>query len=124
MMINVMYSGRLGGMLYEKRQLLAERLTSIGFDVLPAQGTYFVVADFKQLEPLLSSETSYIDDVSFCIQMTKEIGVTLIPVSAFYEDKMTAPKTLVRFVSCKNDEKLLEACHRLERYFEGLRRAM
>jgi aspartate/methionine/tyrosine aminotransferase len=49
--------------------------------------------------------------------MTKEAGVTLIPVSAFYEDRAAAPRTLVRFVFCKTDEKLGAACDALQRYF-------
>lgn len=43
---------RLGALLHKKREWLAERLQSIGFRVLPAQGTYFLVADFSSfLEP-------------------------------------------------------------------------
>jgi aspartate/methionine/tyrosine aminotransferase len=49
--------------------------------------------------------------------MTREAGVTLIPVSAFYESRAGAPRTLVRFVFCKTDEKLGAACDALQRYF-------
>jgi len=54
--------------------------------------------------------------VQFCYRLTREAGVTLIPVSAFYADKATAPRTLVRFVFCKTDEKLQTACDKLRRY--------
>jgi aspartate/methionine/tyrosine aminotransferase len=53
--------------------------------------------------------------------MTREAGVTLIPVSAFYEDRASAPRSLVRFVTCKTDEKLDAACLALEKYFGGRR---
>lgn len=71
--------------------------------------------------PLFGDEATELDDVDFCFKLTKEAGVTLIPVSAFYEDKEQAPKTLVRFVTCKTDEKLHAAAAALEKYFAGLR---
>lgn len=41
----------LGQTLAEKRSYLADRLTKIGFKVLPAQGSYFLVADIRYAEP-------------------------------------------------------------------------
>lgn len=55
----------------------------------------------------------------FCLRLTREAGVTLIPVSAFYADRAAAPRTLVRFVYCKTDEKLNTACNKLAAYFGG-----
>ena len=55
----------------------------------------------------------------FCYRLTAEAGVTLIPVSAFYADRAAAPRTLVRFVVCKTDDKLQTACDKLRRYFSG-----
>jgi hypothetical protein len=37
----------LGLALQRKRSLLEPRLQALGFDVLPAQGTYFLVADVR-----------------------------------------------------------------------------
>jgi L-glutamine---4-(methylsulfanyl)-2-oxobutanoate aminotransferase len=112
----------LGEMLAKKRQYLEKRLTKVGFSVLPAAGTYFLIADFAPLLPrLISTDSSNIidyDDVRFCTEMTINPGVTLIPVSAFYEKRGEAPKTLVRFVLCKTDEKLKAACDLLETFFE------
>ena len=45
--------------------------------------------------------------------------MTLIPVSAFFADRAAAPRTLVRFVVCKTDDKLQTACDKLRRYFGG-----
>lgn len=75
------YEG-LGGVLAAKRAKLQKRLEAIGFEVLPAQATYFLVADFKPLLEPDSQET----DTQFCERITVEAGVTLIPVSAFYDD--------------------------------------
>lgn len=40
------YSG-LGASLQRKRQYLEKQLVEVGFKVLPAQGTYFLVADIR-----------------------------------------------------------------------------
>lgn len=53
------------------------------------------------LEPPAAAQQSIpppLLNLQLCYRLTKEAGVTLIPVSAFYADKETAPRTLVRFV--------------------------
>ncbi len=37
----------MGAQLEKKRGFLEQRLRGIGFEVLPAQGTYFLVADIR-----------------------------------------------------------------------------
>ncbi len=37
----------LGASLHRKRQYLEKQLVEVGFNVLPAQGTYFLVADIR-----------------------------------------------------------------------------
>jgi len=117
----------LGEMLFKKRQYVEQRLTQIGFSVLPADATYFLIADFAPLLPLLLDSSNLPeqqgsngedDDVSLCTEMTINPGVTLIPVSAFYENSKLAPKTLIRFVLCKTDEKLKAACDSIEKFFQ------
>eukprot|EP00884_Botryococcus_braunii_P006738 jgi/Botrbrau1/16065/Bobra.7_2s0036.1 len=102
----------LGRQLQKKREFLADRLSRIGFRVLPAQGTYFLVADFRPLLPAGSRET----DVEFCKRLTVEAGVTVIPVSAFYTGE-DPPVHMVRFCFCKEDQKLAKAASLLEAYF-------
>jgi aspartate/methionine/tyrosine aminotransferase len=103
----------LGAECARQRALLAPRLAAIGFDILPAEGTYFLVADVAKF--LRDGE----DDVGFAKRLTAEAGVTVIPVSAFYADASRAPRSLVRFCFCKQDSKLQEGCRRLEEYFGG-----
>merc|ERR1712130_217760 len=102
----------LGSSLHRKRQFLEGRLASMGFSVLPAQGTYFLVADFRPLA--VSAEET---DVQFATRLTTEAGVTVIPVSAFYVSK-DKPQHLVRFCFCKDDDKLQRATDQMERYFQ------
>jgi aspartate/methionine/tyrosine aminotransferase len=100
---------RLTGELQNNRDLLVERLTRLGFGVLPCEGTYFLTADIRGL-------TSERDDV-FCRRLVREAGVALIPLSAFFENG--EPDHLVRFAFCKKRALLEEALTRLEGYFEG-----
>jgi hypothetical protein len=99
----------LGPALHAKRALLEPALKELGLPVLPAQGTYFLVADVSSL--LKPGE----DDVTFCKRLTSEAGVTLIPISAFYASDQR-PHQLVRFCFCKTDEKILAAVERLKSY--------
>ena len=102
------YFAALAGGLQAKRDLLSEGLARIGFDVLPAKGTYFVTTDFR---PLGFNG----DDAAFCRHITEAAKVTAIPVTAFYEG--AAPNHFARFAFCKRDEVLIEALARLERLF-------
>jgi aspartate/methionine/tyrosine aminotransferase len=96
--------------LQSNRDLLAERLARLGFEVLPCEGTYFLTAGIRGL-------TNERDDV-FCRRLAREAGVALIPLSAFFENG--EPNHLVRFAFCKKRALLEEALDRLERYFTGL----
>jgi len=50
--------------------------------------------------------------------MTKEVGVTAIPPSAFY-DTVNVPlaKNLLRFAYCKGDDVIIEAGERFKTFF-------
>jgi aspartate/methionine/tyrosine aminotransferase len=94
--------------LAAKRDRLATGLAALGFDVLPAGGTYFLAAGFRRLDAVS-------DDTSFARRLTVEAGVAVVPVSAFY-DGAEAPRDLVRFCFCKQDSVLDEALARLGRW--------
>ena len=102
------YFAGLGEALGAKRTRLSAGLAAIGFEVLPAMGSYFVTADFAPLG-------FRGDDVAFCRHITEQAGVTAIPVSAFYEGE--APGHYARFAFCKQDALLDEAVARLARHF-------
>jgi N-succinyldiaminopimelate aminotransferase len=104
------YYATLAGDMQRKRDRLAGALADIGFDVLPAHGTYFVTTDFR---PLGFNGT----DEDFCRHITVEAGVTAVPVSAFYDAPGLAPRHLARFCFCKNDDTLDSAIERLGKHF-------
>ena len=78
-------------------------LRSLGFDVIPSQGTYFLNIDIAPL-----GET---DDVAFSKRLVLDHGVATIPVSAFYAEG--AVKNVVRFCFAKRDATLDAALERL-----------
>jgi len=104
------YFAGLASALSAKRDRLSKGLAGIGFNVLPAMGSYFVTADFGRLGFAG-------DDVAFCRHITEYAGVTAIPVSAFYEGR--APGHYARFAFCKQDALLDEAVARLAQHFQG-----
>ncbi len=103
------YFAGLAGDLQAKRDYLAKGLRAIGFDVMDAQGTYFITADFR---PLGFNGT----DEDFCRHITVEAGVTAVPLSAFYQGQ-GAPQHFARFCFCKHDATLDAAIDRLARHF-------
>ncbi len=102
------YFNALAASLAAKCARLSAGLTTIGFRVLPTQGSYFVTADYTPL-----GFTG--DDQAFCRHITEHAGVAAIPVSAFYEAE--PPRNWVRFAFCKKDAVLDEACARLAQHF-------
>ncbi|KFG68069.1 aminotransferase [Microvirga sp. BSC39] len=85
------------------RDRFTDGLRTLGFDVIPSQGTYFVNID---IAPLGES-----DDVAFCRRLVMEHGVAAIPVSAFYAEG--AVKNVVRFCFAKKDSTLDAGLERL-----------
>ena len=102
------YFAELSADLAHKRDLLSAGLHQVGLDVLPCQGSYFVMAD---IPPLANG----LDDMAFARLLTEQAGVTTIPASAFYEPSNGAPPThLLRFAFCKQESVLQEAVNRIE----------
>jgi methionine transaminase len=67
------------------------------------EGTYFQLLDY--------SAVSDKSDMEFSEYLTKEIGVAVIPLSPFYEDRKS--RSLVRICFAKSDEVLKEAAKKL-----------
>lgn len=100
------YFTDLAAQLRHKRDLLANGLQGLGFDVLATHGTYFLTTDISQISP--------VDAATFCLQLPELCGVVAIPSTAFFDTKALG-ETLVRWAFCKRDEVLIEAIERLGR---------
>lgn len=92
----------------EKRDLLMQGLNEVGFVSFNPQGTYFVMSDFSTLFDG--------DDVAFSRHMITEIGVAVIPTSAFYCDAHKhLARSHVRFAFCKGNDVILAANERMQK---------
>jgi N-succinyldiaminopimelate aminotransferase len=85
------------------RDHLCAGLRSLGFPVIPAQGTYFVNIDIAPL--------GEVDDAAFCQRLVREVGVAAIPVSAFYAQNPV--RNVVRLCFAKKTQTLDSALERL-----------
>ncbi|PJJ54425.1 methionine aminotransferase [Hymenobacter chitinivorans] len=86
-----------------KRDLFGELMAGSRFELLPTPGSYFQLARYQSI----SSE----GDVAFAQRLTRESGVAVIPVSAFYHDGLD--HGLIRFCFAKRDDTLALAAERL-----------
>lgn len=93
------------------RNRLRGDLEDLGFQVLPCQGTYFLVADYT---PLGVTE----DADAYARRLIRDAGVAAIPLSAFYEEQPKGQR-LLRFCFCKSDAVLSEAVRRLKAYYQS-----
>jgi kynurenine---oxoglutarate transaminase / cysteine-S-conjugate beta-lyase / glutamine---phenylpyruvate transaminase len=104
--------------LYDgKRKRLIKHLLNAGFTVpCHVQGSFFVVCDISTMEvpEQYLQDTTVERDWAFCRYLTKEIGVTAIPCTAFYHgNNKKLGQHYVRFAFCKPDDVLDEAGLRL-----------
>ncbi|MEV6284203.1 pyridoxal phosphate-dependent aminotransferase [Kribbella sp. NPDC051770] len=90
--------------LQQRRDLLCDGLSALGFGVHRPQGTYFVTTDIRPL--------GHTDGVEFCRMLPEKTGVVAIPHQVFY-DNLDAGRPLVRWAFCKKLDVLEEALNRL-----------
>lgn len=86
-----------------RRDFLVNALSVSRFDVLPCEGTYFLLADYSAISDL--------DDVTFCRWLTEHAGVAAIPLSVFCADPF--PHKLIRLCFAKQESTLQAAAERL-----------
>jgi len=89
----------LSGFYQQKRDLLIKHLSDSRFNILPSQGTYFLLLDY--------SDVSDLNGVDFCHWLVEQAGVAAIPLSVFY--KQPSNDKVIRLCFAKNDETLIEA---------------
>lgn len=95
----------LSPFLQQKRDYFLQLMKNTRFTMLDSKGSYFICARYNRI----SDES----DKDFAIRITKEFGVAVIPVSAFYQEG--TDNKVVRFCFCKKEETLASAVERLVR---------
>ena len=95
----------LGALMQEKRDYFIKLMQNTRFELLTSHGSYFIGAKYHNI----SDENDY----DFAVRLTKEAGVTTIPVSAFYQKRKD--DKVLRFCFSKKNETLEGAVERLVR---------
>lgn len=93
----------LGPFMQAKRDFFTSLMSRTKFDLLKSYGSYFICASYGRI----SDE----GDKDFAVRITKEYGVTTIPVSVFYRSE--TDNKVVRFCFAKKNETLEAAVARL-----------
>ncbi len=93
----------LNDFFQKKRDYFTQGLASTQFELIPAEGTYFVSARYSNY----SDQT----DKTFAQELTKHHKVATIPFSAFYHDAFD--EKVIRFCFAKQKETLDAALERL-----------
>ncbi len=94
---------QLGRDMQTRRDAFISLMKDTRFELLPSYGSYFVLATYDQI----SQES----DMDFATRLTRDAGVTPIPVSAFYADGQD--NKVLRFCFAKKLETLEQAASRL-----------
>lgn len=105
---------KLSEFYQNKRDFFNNLLTEIGFDVLPASGTYFQTVNFS----------AYSDETDFQLaeRLTKKYAIAAIPMSPFYHNEENTGT--LRFCFAKTDETLTEAAKKLENFYKDSKKQL
>ena len=93
----------LKGFYQQKRDYFRSGLEKSRFELLPAEGSYFQVANIRGISTL--------SDTEFCRELTIKHGVAAIPISVFNAD--AKDQGLIRFCYAKTTATLQEAIEKL-----------
>jgi len=93
----------LSSFMQRKRDYFIKLMQATKFKLLNSHGSYFICGTYDNI----SDEA----DKDFCIRITKQYGVTTIPVSVFY--RAGTDNKVVRFCFAKKEETLEAAVERL-----------
>ncbi|TJZ59854.1 aminotransferase class I/II-fold pyridoxal phosphate-dependent enzyme [Sphingobacterium olei] len=94
----------LSSFFEKKRDLLVMGLQETRFNILPSQGTYFLLVDYSNISDQ--------DELSFAQYITREHRVAMVPVSAFYSKVYN--QQLLRICFAKKEATLVSAIQHLK----------
>ncbi len=95
----------LGGFIQKKRDYFRELMKSTPFTCIPSHGSYFECYSYADF----SNES----DMDLAIRLTKDYGLTAVPVSAFY--KNGEDNKVLRFCFAKKETTLERAVEKLSK---------
>ena len=101
--LDIVDFGLISKMYREKRDLFRSLIKNSRFELMPCDGTYFQVVNYKTI--------STVNDVDFAKELITKHGVAAIPISVFYND--ATDRQMLRFCFAKTDETLIDAAEKL-----------
>lgn len=101
--LDVVDFSEVAKMYKAKRDLFQSLLKNSRFELMPCDGTYFQVVNYKTI--------STANDVDFAKELITKHGVASIPISVFYND--ATDRQMLRFCFAKTDETLIAAAEKL-----------
>lgn len=101
--LDVVDFNAIATMYQQKRDLFQSLIKDSRFELMPCDGTYFQVVNYKAI--------SNANDVDFARELITQHGVAAIPISVFYND--ATDRQMLRFCFAKTDETLIAAAERL-----------
>ena len=117
----------LAGEYKRKRGILCDAIQAAGMEPILPNGAFYIMTDTSAVDlpqEFLDEKTVAMPtdpmprDWAMSRFMTKQVGVTAIPPSAFYDiPNVPLAKDLLRFAFCKGDDTLLEAGRRFHEFF-------
>ncbi|WP_299674714.1 methionine aminotransferase [uncultured Tenacibaculum sp.] len=94
----------IANMYQKKKELFQRELKDSRFEILPSEGTYFQLLNYKAI----SSKK----DIDFSKELIIKHNVAAIPISVFYKDATN--NYMLRFCFAKTDETLIKAANQLK----------
>lgn len=101
--LEVVNFDEIAKMYRQKHDLFQNRIKNSRFELLPCDGTYFQVVNYKNI--------STQNDVDFARELIVKHGVASIPISVFHNDG--TDRHMLRFCFAKTDETLIAAAEKL-----------
>jgi len=105
------YYQNLSEQYFLSRNFLFRVLKNIGFEPILPQGAYYIFTGIKKLKKKFNAS----NDVDFCLNFLKEIGVASVPGSSFYSNPINGVD-YARFAFCKK----IETLQKVEKLFTNL----
>jgi len=101
---DISYYDSLAPLFQQKRDYLIEGLKSTPLQILPCEGTYFLLVDYSNI--------THSEELAYAEKLTQEKKVATIPISAFYTSGLN--QNLLRICFAKKEETIQKALQNLQ----------
>ncbi|NGM74107.1 methionine aminotransferase [Sphingobacterium sp. SGL-16] len=101
---DISYYDSLAPLFQQKRDYLIEGIKSTPLQILPCEGTYFLLVDYSKI--------THSEELAYAEKLTQEKKVATIPISAFYTSGLN--QNLLRICFAKKEETIRKALQNLQ----------